>query len=151
VSQGGLAGHERTVYGYLLMPRLRALLAILLALTWCSAAWHVDLEAVGLMLEHEHHAHHDHDMDHAPTGMPHDDHEQVFAREVAKDQIRMGATGVLWFAIVGVYLSCGLNPGDRCGEPEPVPIRGRTAPPEQRVWQFVQRCAPESAAPPALA
>ncbi|MGH7960005.1 MAG: hypothetical protein ACREH8_23725 [Opitutaceae bacterium] len=134
------------------MPRLRALFAILLAVTWCSAAWHVDLEAAGLMLEHQHHGHADAgDADrHAPAA-GHEDHERVMVRDVVKDgQFRLGPTGVLWFVLVGIFLACAINLGRRSGEREPVPIGGRTAQPQQRVWQFVQRCAPISTAPPAL-
>jgi hypothetical protein len=143
---------RRSYYSILryLMPRLRAFLAILLVTLWCSAAWHVDLEAVGLMFEHQHHAHDDHDADHAPAGVPHDDHEQVFARDVAKDQIRVGGAAVLWFAYLGlaVWLAATLRPV--LVALKNLRQRRETDPPFARVWQFVQRCAPESAAPPVL-
>jgi hypothetical protein len=136
------------------MPRVRALLAILLAVTWCSAAWHVDLEAVGLLFQHEHHAHdhgtHDHHgADHGPVGA-HDDHEQVFARDVAKDQIRVGAADGLWIAVLSLaaWLVARLRPG--LSALASTRRRRETDPPLAHVWQFVQRCAPESAAPPAL-
>lgn len=45
-----------------------------------------------MMFGHEHHAH-DHDSDHAPVGAQ-DDHEQVFARDVAKDQVRASAATI---------------------------------------------------------
>ena len=132
------------------MPRLRALLAILLAVTWCSAAWHVGLEAVGMMLEHEHHAHDDHNSDHAPVGT-HDDHEQVFSRDVAKDQVRVSPATVAWFAVVAfaTWLIAAARPS--VAALRTLRERRETDPPLSQGWQFVQRCAPESAAPPALA
>src|SRR5688572_22853393 len=131
------------------MLRLRALLAILLAVTWCSAAWHVDLEALDLILEHQHHAH-DHGAEDAPAGAPHDNHEEVFARDVAKDQVRASSGAMLWFTVLGlaVWLAAAFRPdGASPGIPRQ---RRKTGPPLARVWQFVQRCAPQSAAPPAL-
>lgn len=128
------------------MLRFRALLALLLAITWCSAAWHIDLEAVGLMFEHRHHAL-DHDAEHAPAGAPHDDHEEVFARDMAKDQVRIGAAP-LWLALLGAALL--LARFGQCRQAA-ASLRWRPEPPLAHVWQFVQRCAPESAAPPALA
>lgn len=132
------------------MPRLRALLALLLAATWCATAWHGDLEAVGLMIDREHHAHDDHDTDHAPAGVPHDDHEQVFARDVAKDQIRIGGVAVVWFVLLGlaVWLAATLRP--TLVTLKTLRERRETDPPFAQVWQFMWRCAPESAAPPAL-
>jgi hypothetical protein len=129
------------------MSRLRALLAVLLAITWCSAAWHVDLEAVGMMFKHQHHAHDDHDSDHAPVGA-HDDHEQVVARDVAKDQTRAGPATVAWLALLAfaTWLSVAVRP--RVAEISTLRTRRETDPPLAQVWQFVQRCAPESAAPP---
>lgn len=131
------------------MPRLRALLAILLAVTWCSAAWHVDLETVGMMFDHEHRAHHDHDSDHAPVGA-HDDHEQVFARDVAKDQVRANAATGAWIALLAfaTWLIVAARPP--LVALRTLRQRRETDPPLTQAWQFVQRCAPESAAPPAL-
>jgi len=131
------------------MPRLRALIAVLLAVTWCSAAWHVGLEAAGLMFEHEHHVHGDHDSDHAPTGAP-DGHEDVFARDGAKGQVRAaaGAAGWILLSSVAAWLTAQWRPSIDLQEP---PGPGMDAdPPLARVWQFVWRCAPKSAAPPAL-
>lgn len=131
------------------MLRLRAFLAVLLAVTWCSAAWHADLEAVGLVFEHEHHAHDDHDSDHAPVGA-HDDHGQVFARDVAKDQVRASATAVAWITLLA--FAAWLVTAARLPLVALRTLRQRreTDPPLAQAWQFVQRCAPESAAPPAL-
>ena len=127
------------------MSRSRALLALLLAVTWCTAAWHVDLEAVGLLGEHRHHSHDHGHAHHSPAGS-HDGHEKVFARDVAKDVVR----------VVASALVCVEAPPTAV----PVPPRilalnevsrpAQTDPPFARVWQFEQRCAPESAAPPAL-
>jgi hypothetical protein len=131
------------------MSRSRPLLAILLAVTWCSAAWHVDLEAVGMLFEHEHHSHSDDHAEHAPVA-PHDDHEQVFARDVAKDHIRVGAGAGLWFVLLAVatWRTAAWRP--RHSECRSAPDPNETDPPLAHVWHFVQRCAPESAAPPAL-
>lgn len=138
------------------MSLRRAFLAVVLALTWCSAAWHVDLEAVGLMFEHEHRHQHDDAPPDRDTPRPcdtGDDHEPLWVRDVVKDgQIRVGASAVLWFALVGVLFASALQLfRRRVPEHEPIPIGAQTAPPSRRIWQFVQRCAPESAAPPALA
>ncbi len=103
-----------------------------------------------MMFDHGHHVHHDnHDTDHAPVGA-HDDHEQVFARDVAKDQIRVGAVGGLWIAVLGLaaWLVASLRPS-LAGLKSTRQWR-ETDPPLAHVWHFVQRCAPESAAPPAL-
>jgi hypothetical protein len=131
------------------MPRIRALLAILLAVTWCSAAWHAEMEAVGMMLAHEHHGHDDHDADRAPIGA-HDDHEEIFARDVAKDQIRVGSAPGLWIAVIGLAVWLAANSQPSLAALKEGRRRRETDPPLARVWQFVQRCAPESAAPPAL-
>jgi hypothetical protein len=131
------------------MSRSRSLLAVLLAVTWCLAAWHGDLEAVGMMFEHEHHSHgHAHD-NHAPIA-PHDDHEPVFARDVAKDPLRIGAVagqGLMLLA-VAPWLAGAWRP--KHAESRSAPDPNETDPPLAHVWHFVQRCAPESAAPPAL-
>jgi hypothetical protein len=132
------------------MPRFRVLLALLLAVTWCSAAWHVELEAIGLVLKHEHRAHGDHEHHPHPAALD-DLHEPLFARSLTKDaSFRIGASDAFPPAIPAsihglTTTSCplradtlkpfGANPSD---------------PPWTQVWQFVQRCAPDSAAPPAL-
>jgi hypothetical protein len=137
-----------------LMPRFRAVLAILFAVTWCSAAWHAEFEALGMMLEHAHHATHahhddgDHETDHGPVGA-HDDHADVVARDLAKDQVRVGAVSVLWLALLGVAASLVSLRPSHAGL-KSARQRRETDPPLSHVWQFVQRCAPESAAPPAL-
>jgi hypothetical protein len=136
---------------FLLVPmlRLRALLAILLASTWCSAAWHVDLEAVGLMPHHEHRAHAGHDSHHTAAGA-HDDYEQFVARDVASDQVRVGAATVTWVALLAfaTWLVAGARPS--LVILRTLRRRRETDPPLVQAWQFVQRCAPEAAAPPAL-
>jgi hypothetical protein len=132
------------------MSRARSLLAILLAVTWCSAAWHVNLEAIGWMFEHGHHSHgHAHD-EHVPVS-PHDGHDQVFARDVAKDQIRVGGAAGLWFVLLAAatWLTAAWRP--RRLECLAIPDPAETDPPLAHVWRFVQRCAPDSAAPPVAA
>lgn len=132
------------------MPRFRVLLALLLALTWCSAAWHVELEAIGLVLNHEHQAHGDHEHHHHPAALD-DHHEPLFARNLTKDvQFRVSASGLLAnvnFASIRGFstVPCPLfadTTGSLGGNP--------SDPPWAHVWQFVWRCAPDSAAPPAL-
>lgn len=132
------------------MSRPRVLLALLLSIIWCLAAWHVDLEAVGMMFEHEHHAEHEGDSHHhAPAGGLHDDHDGFLARDVAKDQLRIGAGAALVVLLLGLMgaLTAALRPG-RLAPREPR-RRRETDPPFLQVWQFVRRCAPLSAAPPA--
>jgi len=132
------------------MPRNRALLAILLAVAWCSAALHVELEAAGLMLDHEHGAHDTHN-DHHESGAAEADHEPLFARDAFKaGEIRMGATGVLWFALLSLFAFRGFGFQPRWRESEADPCWREREPPLARVWQFVWRCAPVSTAPPAL-
>lgn len=102
-----------------------------------------------MMFDHDHHTHADHDGEEAPVGAV-DDHEQVFARDVAKDQLRAsGATGS-WIALLAfaTWLIAATRPvaGLRT-----LRQRRETDPPLALAWQFVQRCAPDSAAPPALA
>lgn len=103
-----------------------------------------------MMLEHEHHAHEGHEADHAPAGVPHDEHEEIFARDVAKDQVRIGASAVLWVTLLGLanWLVAALRP-NRLTLAAPR-RRRETDPPFAQVWQFVRRCAPQSAAPPGL-
>lgn len=102
-----------------------------------------------MMFDHEHRAHDDHDTERAPVGA-HDDHEEVFARDVAKEQIRVGAVGGLWIAVLSLaaWLVASLRPS--LAALKSARSWRETDPPLARVWQFVQRCAPESAAPPAL-
>ena len=102
-----------------------------------------------MMFDHEHHAHDDHDADHAPVAAS-GDHEEIFVRELSKDQIRVGAVGGLWIAVLGLaaWLVVSVRPG--LAALKSTRQRRETGPPLAHVWQFVQRCAPESAAPPAL-
>jgi hypothetical protein len=129
------------------MQRARALLALLLAGLWCSAAWHVDLEALGMLFDHDHPADHHHAAHPAPPG-DHAEHYEVVARHVAKDQIRVGAE-------LGSAAVVFLLPAVAAVRPSPAgwiaAKRPRTSdPPLARQWRFVQRCAPDSAAPPVL-
>lgn len=133
------------------MSRIRALLAMSLALAWCSAVLHVELEAVGLMLDHQHHGEQDRSGSHHEPGIADDHHDPLFTSNIAKDGlIRLGATGAVCFALVGVLAFFGTYVRSRSSAGEPVPIGRQSDPPLQKIWQFVQRCAPESAAPPAL-
>lgn len=103
-----------------------------------------------MMLDHKHAAHPGHDADHAPIGVPDSDHEQVFSRDVAKDQVRVSQGTLLGFAIFGLaswlVATLRLNRAALIGPRQ----RRETGPPCAHVWQFVRRCAPLSAAPPAL-
>jgi hypothetical protein len=132
------------------MLRLRALLAILLAVTWCSAAWHVDLEAAGMLFQHDHRGHDHHHSDHGPVDA-HDHHEQVFARDVMKDQVRASPATVASFAFLAfaIWVIAAARPS--IAALRTLRERRETDPPLGLVWHFVQRCAPESAAPPTLA
>jgi hypothetical protein len=133
----------------------RALIALLLAVTWCSAALHSDLEAVGWMLDHAHHhvetdhahADHAHGTSSEPAGA--DSHDPVWASHILKDSLASMANPVLLATLcVLTAWTIALNLFALKRAPEPVP---RRRPPEQStVWQFVWRCAPDSAAPPAL-
>lgn len=134
------------------MSRSRALLALLLAVAWCSALWHAELEAIGLMMEHEHdHAaasshHHD-----SPRSLE-DEHDSVVARVSAKDtQVRLGALVVLGLALIAWVGGVVFGPILRRPDNGVARKRGRHDPPLRRVWQFVRRCAPRAAAPPAWA
>lgn len=102
-----------------------------------------------MMLEHKHHAHDEHDRDYVPAGGLHDEHEDVFARDAAKDQVRIGASAALWIATLGLagWLVAALRP--HCVVLSAPRRRRETDPPFAQVWQFVWRCAPLSAAPPA--
>ena len=103
-----------------------------------------------MMFEHHHHAHDGHDSDHAPVGT-HDDHEQVFARDVTKDQTRANPATVASLALLAfaTWLLAAARPP--LAALRRLRERRETDPPLDQAWQFVQRCAPESAAPPALA
>jgi hypothetical protein len=130
------------------MLRPRALLAILLALTWCSAAWHVDLEAIGVMFDHRHYGEH-HDHDHGSERIV-DHHDPVFARNISKDgEVSSAMSSGVWFALVGSLIFWAGTLGLR-RDSEAIPFRRRT-PPLIQMWQFAWRCAPDSAAPPVLA
>lgn len=131
------------------MPRPRAVLAILLAAVWFSAVWHAELEAVEMMLEHEHHGHSEAaDVDHRAAP----EHEPLLVSQFVKDaQVRVGALGALCVAFMGLFAAGGLWFWRADAKREPVPIAAWLGPPLDKVWRFVQRCAPDSAAPPALA
>lgn len=133
------------------MSRPRALIALLLAAIWCSAAWHVELEVAGLMLEHSHHGHAAHDDGHCAADSAHDGLENVVARDVAKDQVRIDADSASRTVFFGLalWLAAALRPLRLA---RLAPRRRRESdPPFAQPWQFHLRCAPLSAAPPAQA
>ncbi len=143
------------------MLRFRAFLAILLATLWCSMVWHADLEALGWMVDHDHRHHHHHGAVHhsaeehqAPQGVPgtvDDHHDPVYARDVTETgQLRLGATGVLWFFLLGGLGALALSFSGVANERDRIRGVGQTGPPYAKVWQFLRRCASEAAAPPAL-
>ena len=136
------------------MPPRRVILALTLALAWCWGVWHEDLEAVGLMLDHQHQhhqGHHETDQsgshEHTPVSI--DDHKPVWARDLTNDA-RVVPLLLLLFptlALVGICSPAfNLRAVDaplRCG-------RKRRARDFDPIWHFVRRCAPDVAAPPAL-
>jgi hypothetical protein len=135
------------------MPPRRVILALTLALAWCWGAWHEDLESAGWMLDHEHHhqGHHEADQSgsHEHTPISGDDHEPVWARSLTNDIQVIPFLHLLFatLAVVGIWsLAFNLREVD-------APLRGR---PKRRardfdpIWNFVRRCAPDVAAPPAL-
>lgn len=128
------------------MPRCRAFLAILLALTWCSAAWHVDLEAAGLLLEHSHQAHGEGEHRHGPVESV-TEHEQFFARNLTKDSFRPNSP---WTSLVLFPWIPETEATTPAGAAAMSLTRQRreTGPPFAGTWHFVQRCAPDSVAPP---
>ena len=132
------------------MSRPRALLALVLALTWCSAIAHAHLEALGCMLEHEHYAPGAAaGCDQAPGDCP-AGHEEVFAPSVAKD----GSPRALVVATEGMLdvagLTGGIAPTLRALQVEKPLAAGPCDPPGASTWRFEQRCALETAAPPTL-
>jgi hypothetical protein len=134
------------------MPRFRVLLALLLAATWCSAAWHVELEAIGLVLNHEHRAHGGHEHHDHPAALE-DHHEPVFARNLTKDaQFRIGVTSAHSSTLLTGISGSNTDSARRASLADGAAPPGANPadPPWAQVWQFVWRCAPDSAAPPAL-
>jgi hypothetical protein len=69
---------------------------------------------------------------------------------VAKDQVRASAATVAWIAPLAfaTWLIAAARPP--LAALRTLRQRRETDPPLAQVWQFVQRCAPESAAPPVL-
>jgi hypothetical protein len=143
--------HEWVSLPVAAMPRLRAPLALLLAVTWCSAALHSGLEAAGMVPEHEHHTQAAHPAAGAP-GVADSEHEPVLVRNFIKDSVaRPAVGGVLWFAFVGLAAFAGLPLRRQATAATAWRVRRRSEPPLHKTWQFAWRCAPESAAPPAFA
>lgn len=130
------------------MSRLRAFLAVVLVATWCSAAWHAELEVLGMLLEHEHHGH-VHDAGDQPAG-PVEEHTELVAQHLAKDQVRVGSQLTVWFGFLGLVAWLAAAVPFKLVARTRVCVRRETGPPLATAWHFLQRCAPDSAAPPAL-
>ncbi len=131
------------------MLRARALLALLLTVSWCAATWHVGLDALGLLLDHEHW--HEHaTKGHAVPELGGDGHEEVVARGLAKDPIRFAVfavTAIFLLAFAG-WVAAIFRAHARM---RAAPRQWReTDPPSARIWHFLQRCAPPALAPPGL-
>lgn len=131
------------------MLRARAVLALLLTVSWCSASWHVGLDALGLLLDHEHWVEHTTKCGNVPE-LGGDGHDEVVVRGLVKDPIRfatLGAFAIFLLAFAGWMVAAGWSTV-RTRE------RGRrpweATPPSARIWQFLQRCAPPALAPPGL-
>lgn len=135
------------------MSLRRAIFALTLALCWCAAAWHGDLEAAGLMFEHEHHhaaTPHDHaDHTHAApdSALGTDEHDPMWARHGLRDAVIACAGPLLLGAVCLVALMLAAHAFSSRLRTLVAAVRQR--PPDDAViWQFVQRCAPRAAAPP---
>jgi hypothetical protein len=133
------------------MPLRRVLIACLLAVSWFSAALHSELEAVGWMFDHDHgHTHADAGTaDQAPTGE--DEHDSVFARVMAQVARVLAAPAAVILAavcVLGVFAWLGFPLRLRTADSWMIPRRCEDVFPTS--WQFVWRCAPESAAPQVL-
>lgn len=128
----------------------RVIPAVLLACSWCWAAWHADLEGAGLMFDHEHVRAHHHDAgsshDH-PAPSYGDEHSPVWARDQLKDgTLRLLVQAMFAFLLGAAILRFAIS-GQAAFRTD---RRRRRRPDYLPVWQFVRRCAPDSAAPPAL-
>ncbi len=127
----------------------RALIACLLAMTWLSAVIHAEMESLGWMLDHSHgHVEH-HADDTMPNGV--EGHESVLAQNAPSGGRLFQLPGfsdvagpaflgglIAWITLLALPFSGRLRPPKTRGDPI-------FASP----WQFILRCAPESAAPPA--
>ena len=136
------------------MLRRRVILALTLALTWCWGAWHEDLEAAGWMFDHHHQHHHRHHEtnqsgSHEHTPLCGDDHKPVWARDLSNDALFLP---LLQFLPATLGLGSIWAPAFNLRMVD-VPIRGGPKRPTldlDSIWNFVRRCAPDVAAPPAL-
>lgn len=133
----------------------RAILSLTLALCWCAAAWHGDLEAAGLMFDHDHHHaatphdHADHTHDAPDSALGTDEHDPMWARHGLRDAVIAFAGPMLLGLVCLVALV--LTAQDFSSRLGTVCAAVRQRPPDDAViWQFVQRCAPRAAAPPRL-
>lgn len=128
----------------------RTVFAIVCAFGWLAGALHENLEAAEWMLDHRHHgpAHHAHEGDGAHSGNSAEndgDHDPVWAR--GEGQIGFSTVVVLLLGVLAFFTLLrpfSLRPATAWTTPRP------EDPPLSAVWQFVQRCAACSAAPPVL-
>lgn len=132
----------------------RTIFALLCVFGWLSGALHEDLEAADWMPDHHHRgpASHEHEHEHGRGGAhSHDpvdadaEHDPVWARDGA----RIGVPALIG-PLLGLLVFFFL-PRDVVTRVTRLWSRFRSREPSLRViWQFVQRCAAPSAAPPAL-
>lgn len=133
------------------MMKFRAATAFLLALLWCAQVLHGQLESAGLMFDHEHVADHVHEDGSSHGGQVEAEHEPVFAREASRElQISDGTQGVLGLLTFGLWAALLVAPRRGESVARELSLRRRREPHWSGVWQFVWRCAPDSAAPPVL-
>ncbi len=132
----------------------RAMLSLTLALCWCAAALHGDLEAAGLMFDHDHHHasaphdHADHTHDAPESTLGTGEHDPLWARHGLRDAVISFGAPMLLGVICFVAL---LGTQADASRLHTLHTAVRQRPPDEAVtWQFVQRCAPRAAAPPVV-
>jgi hypothetical protein len=132
------------------MSYRRVIMLSLLTMIWFSGVLHCDLEAIGLMLEHEHgHVHvGGTEADHPP--LSDGEHESVCNWDLAQDgRIALSALWALIFIpLIGLLTWTDFRLRLRVAECRFILERCKNLFPKS--WQFVWRCALESTAPPVL-
>lgn len=133
------------------MQLRRTIFALVCAFGWLAGALHESLEAAEWMVDHHHHhrtAQHDHETDSShpdnSVGLE-GDHDPVWARDGG--QISFSTVIALFLGVLALLTLW------RPFSPRPAQVWSPPRsgdPPLSVVWQFVQRCAAASAAPPAL-
>lgn len=128
----------------------RTVFALVCALGWLSGALHESLEAAQWMPDHQHHspAHHEHQSDDTPADHYPEaefDHAPLWARDGARITVAP-LIGLLFGLLLAFTLlrPVSLRPASVSAAPP------SGDPPLRVIWQFVQRCAAASTAPPAL-